>query len=556
MFMQIGQREVWTMNGRKARTLVTATLVAGALAFGSGISSGAEHSLDRLSRSMQETWKKYQNALQDRNIGQAVLRQLADDYKQAKSNFEKFKRSFKPLPAGSPTATPAGAPMEGVFNNSTPSTMTTTSTMPPNAIPKPQDDWAGPVLNTRVGIDETLKMVTTRQKIGEQDLDVVFESTTNNRLELQSGEAFWQSVTRDLQNASSSIHIQMFGMEADKTGWEFARLLAAKAKSGVKVRLVADRTGARMMGPKNLFKNTEEEKLFKFYKESGVEVVFYDRLTKGTSLKNKLDFYHYDHRKMFLIDGKTAYTGGYTLQASSRETKHDMMVKAEGTVVNQMQASFLRTFLYNKGAVETGTTEELRDRYFPPPTVVDGGDAKLELNVPRYRHTLTDSYMREIDAAKKYLYIINPYITNDEIVKKICAAAKRGVDVRIVHPGTAENPLNDINTRYHFEEMLKAGVKVYLYKGEKGLGKLHGKGLIRDDCFASIGSCNMDTMALRGNYEQNITSRNPTFVAGVRQDLFEKDFAVSTLYVPPASWWERFKIKAKGKATQILDRVD
>lgn len=526
------------MNNRATRNLMIATVVLGAMALGTGTPAQAENTLDRLSRTMQESWKKYQNALQDRNVGQAVMRQLADDYKQAKSNFEKFKRSFQPLPAGTPTAVPAGAPM------------------PPNAIPKPQETSPAPVLNTRIGIDETLKMMTTKQKIGEKDLDVVYEPTTNNKLELQVGETFWQSVTRDLQNASSSIHIQMFGMEADKTGWEFAKLLAAKAKAGVKVRIVADRSGARMMGPKNVLKTTEEEKLFKFYKDNGVEVVFYDRVTKGTDLKSKLDLFHFDHRKMFLIDGKTAYTGGYTLQTASRETKHDMMVRAEGSVVNQMQSSFMRTYMYNKGTLESGSTEELRARYFPPPTSTGGANAKLEMNIPRAGHTLTDSFMREIDAAKNYLYIISPYITNDDVVKKICAAAKRGVRVEIVVPGSAENPLNDVNMRYHFEEMRAAGVKINMYEGEKGLGKLHAKGLIRDDCFASIGSCNMDTMSLRGNYEQNIVSTDPAFVAKVRQDLFEKDFTVSKPYEPPKTWWGRFMIKAKGRATQLLDRFD
>jgi len=526
------------MNNRVTRNLAVATAILGAMTFGAPAVASAESPVDRLARTMQDSWRKYQTALQDQSLGQNALRKLADEYKQAKSNFEKFKRSLKPLANGSPSDMTAGAPL------------------PPNAIPRPQATFAGPVLNTRVGVDETLKMITTKQKVGEQDLDVAFESTTNNTLELQMGETFWQSVTRDIQNASSSIHIQMFGMEADKTGWEFARLLAAKAKAGVKVRIVADRSGARMINPKLLLSTSEEEKLFKFYKDNGVEVVLYNRVAMGTNLKSKLDPYHFDHRKMFLIDGKTAYTGGYTLQTPSRETKHDMMVKAEGLVVNQMQASFFRTFLYNKGAVEPGNAEELRARYFPPPTTTGGANAKLELNVPRFRHTLSDSYMREIDAAKNYLYIINPYITNDDVVKKLCAAAKRGVRVEIVVPGSAENPLNDVNMRYHFEEMRAAGVKINLYQGEKGTGKLHAKGMIRDDCFASIGSCNMDTMALRGNYEQNLVSTDPAFVAKVRQDLFEKDFTVSKPYEPPKTWWGRFMIKAKGRATQLLDRFD
>ena len=103
---------------------------------------------------------------------------------------------------------------------------------------------------------------------------------------------------------------------------------------------------------------------------------------------------------------------------------------------------------------------------------------------------------------------------------------------------------------------IKTGVIIHLYQGEKGLGKLHAKGMIADDKYASIGSCNFDTMSLRGNYEQNVVSRDPEFVAKVRRDLFEKDFTVSILYQPPASWWDRLKLKVMGGASQLLDRFD
>ncbi|MBF0499326.1 MAG: phosphatidylserine/phosphatidylglycerophosphate/cardiolipin synthase family protein [Candidatus Riflebacteria bacterium] len=405
-------------------------------------------------------------------------------------------------------------------------------------------------------VGTTIDKVVNQATIKEEDLDVKFPATNNNSLQLKMGEDFWQNVTKDIQNASSSIHIQMFGMEGDKTGWEFAKLLAAKAKSGVEVCIVADRSGARMEGLKNIYKNTEEEKLFKFYKDNGVKVVFYDRISRGTSLVKKLDFFHFDHRKMFIIDGKNAYSGGYTLQQPSREAKHDMMVNVQGSIVGQMEASYLLNFRYNGGTLAAKSREEVVEKYFPEPENNGSANASLMLNIPRGRHELTDTYLSEIDAAKNYLYIINPYITNDEMVAKICNAAKRKVRVDIVVPGSAENPLNDMNMRGHFEEMLKAGVKIHLYQGEKKLGKLHAKGLIRDDEFVSIGSCNMDTMALHGNYEQNIVSRDKTFVQKVRRDLFEKDFTVSTLYQPPTSWLERMKIKLKGNATQLLDRVD
>ncbi|MBF0407561.1 MAG: phosphatidylserine/phosphatidylglycerophosphate/cardiolipin synthase family protein [Candidatus Riflebacteria bacterium] len=405
-------------------------------------------------------------------------------------------------------------------------------------------------------ISRTISKVFSDSQVVESDMDIVFPETDDNYLMLLQGENFWDRVIKQMKNAKSSVHVQMFGMEADKTGWEIAELLCKKAKSGIEVRIVADRMGARMAGFRNVFSNTEEEKLFKFYSDNGVQVVFFDQISRGTTFSKKLDFYHFDHRKSFIIDGEIAFTGGYTLQRPSREEKHDLMIRAQGSVVNQMQASFLLSFRYNGGKMPSLSPEEIKRRYFPLKPSSAKMQAKLELNVPRGNHSLSDSYIREIDCARNYLYIINPYITDDDMVKHICAAAKRGVNTVLVLPGQAENKLNDANTRYHFEEFLLSGVKIYLYQGKKNLGKLHAKGLIRDDSFASFGSCNMDTMALRHNYEQNITSTNNLFVRQVKNELFERDFKVSQLFVPPEGFLEKAKIRLKGKATQILDRWD
>jgi len=405
-------------------------------------------------------------------------------------------------------------------------------------------------------VARVLEKITSGARVTEQDMNNSFEETNDNTLELQPDETFWHSVTKDIQGAKKSIHIQMFGMEADNTGWEFARMLAEKAKQGVDVVIVADRSGARMMGPKNVYSTTEEEKLFKFYKDNGVKVVFYARATKATTLGQKLDFFHFDHRKKFVIDGEIGYVGGYTLQQTSRETKHDMMVRCQGSVVQQMHAELMLSYLYSGGKIPPADAAKISARDFSPPQNRGTMNGRMTYNIPRGVHDVQADYLREIDSAKKYLYIINPYITNDEMIDHIAAAAKRGVDVRMVHPGSAENSLNDTGTRFHFEKLQKAGVKIYLYQGERGLGKLHAKGMIRDDSFASIGSTNMDTMSLRGNYESNVASKDAGFVKSVRENLFEKDFTVSTLYQPPKSLWERMKIKVKGGIAELVDRFD
>ncbi len=496
-------------------------------------------------RVMQDNLNKYTTAVMKKEYDPNEIVKLRTTYLESKARYETL-RFGKASPAPDLPQNPTG----------TTPTPDTASDSAPEATPVPATLPTTEGVSTSQAVRRAIRAISSGSKVTEKDLALKFQPTRDNHLEIKTGEDFWTSVIDDIKAASSSIHIQMFGMEADKTGWEFARMLADKVKQGVEVVIVADRSGARMMGLKNLFKTTEEEKLFNFYKASGVKVVFYDRVSRGTSILEKADFYHFDHRKGFIIDGKVGYVGGYTLQTPSREMKHDMMVRIHGSVVHQLQSSFLLNYLYNGGTIAETDQARLEEKYFPPPPVTGTMDGCLQFNIPRANHDVTQTYLDQIDAAKKYLYIINPYIPNDDMIKHIAAAGKRGVDVRLIHPGSAENPLNDLNTRGHFAKLLKAGVKIYLYKGERGLGKLHAKGMIRDDEFASIGSCNMDTMALRHNYEQNVVSTDRGFVISVRKNIFEKDFKVSELYKTPASLWERLKIKAGWAATGPLDRVD
>ncbi len=496
---------------------------------------GAEN-LQAAYQKMQQALTDYRDAVMNQ-ADQTVVSARRDAYSAAKNAYDQLKN------AGGEAADKARSTISAAST-----AMKKVSTV--------EREKAASELTTAQGVERALRKAATGEKVTETDLDISFNETNDNSLELQTGETFWQSLTRDLQSAKKSITIQMFGMEADKTGWEFARLLAEKAKQGVEVVLVADRSGARMAGAKNLVSTTEEEKLFEFYRQNGVKVVFYDRVSKASSVGQKLDFFHFDHRKKFIIDGQIGYVGGYTLQQESREKKHDMMVRCQGSVVNQMQTGLLLSYLYNGGKFASKDSADLRDRFFASPVVKGTSNARITYNIPRGVHDVHDDYKQQIDTAKKYLYVINPYITNNDLIDRLAAAAKRGVDVRIVHPASAENPLNDANTRFHFEKLQKAGVKIYMYEGEKGLGKLHAKGLIADDNFATIGSCNMDTMALRHNYESNIASKDPEFVKKVKRDLFEKDFTVSKLYEPPKSLWQRIKMKVKGGAAELLDRWD
>jgi len=419
------------------------------------------------------------------------------------------------------------------------------------------------IVNTH--IKYTLKKffdyLNNRRYITEADISLNFPVSSYNKLEIKAGrEDFWNSLINDIENAKYSININMFGMQADEWGWKFAKILAKKAKQGVKITIIADKSGARsdfLKNPKILFFKTKEQKLFEFYRKNGINVIFHSRfeIIKSKPGWQKLDFYHWDHRKYFIIDGKIGYTTGYTIEQHMRTKMFDTAIRAQGDIVRQMQANFFLNLGYVKGKFEIGDKREFMKTYFPPVRLKNSSKAKILVNIPRGVHQVTEAYLRNIRNARKKLYIINPYFTDDTIVRELKRASLRGVDVRVILPKHPENWFNTMNCEFHALELYNAGVKIYKFKGKDNLGMLHAKGMLVDDKVASVGSTNMDYMALHHNFEQNIESYDPEFIKKVEEKVYNYGFKYSDKWEPPGSFVKRVQIKLLGHFTQLFERL-
>lgn len=401
--------------------------------------------------------------------------------------------------------------------------------------------------------------------ITARDFVAGFPETHANRLELKiGGHEFWPALLADVAGAQSSIHVQLYGMHADEAGWQFARILAQRARQGVRVRIVADRIGADLSVVNYalawiLGRRPAMETLFAYCREHGIEVLVHDRwsqaLRKGR-LTDLFDWYHFDHRKFYVIDGRVAYVGGYTMRKELLEQMYDAMVRVEGEVVWQLQSSFLASFLDNGGRIEDESESRIIARYFPRVESMRRSAAAILMNLPNGRRSVSDTYRAEIRAARDYLYIMSPYISDNRIVELIKQAARRGVKVCLLIPERAENPINSLNCRYHCQDLVTAGVEVYEYVGERGLGQLHGKALVRDDVVATVGSCNLDALALEYNFEAHVISRDARFVHDVRQRLFEDAFRVSRRVQRLRPGWEWLYVNGGGRLLEVLDDID
>lgn len=377
------------------------------------------------------------------------------------------------------------------------------------------------------GFWDKLKAAFEKRAVpGRDDVALNFIETSSNRLTAMAGrEEFWPALIKDIQGAESSVVVHIFGFQADEWGWEVAMLLGKKAREGVKVHMLADRGGARMTA---MHKHASAE-IFRFFDQTGVKYAFYD---SSLNPLNRENFMHFDHRKYFIIDGKVSYTTGYTLEKHMRNEMFDLAVRAEGPVVGQMQASFFLNYFANGGSADEPGFDAFSGRYFPPPAAGGGMKARIAQNIPWRQHRVTESYYARISGARKNVYVINPYFTDDRIVESLITAAANGAEVKVVLPLNPENALNSRNSLYHAYRLHKKGVKVFLYEGPEKFGRLHAKGVYADDSFVSIGSCNMDAMALYHNFEQNIESTDRTFAAQAKRDVFERAVRESLPYEP------------------------
>ncbi|HEX2123661.1 MAG TPA: cardiolipin synthase [Thermoanaerobaculia bacterium] len=307
---------------------------------------------------------------------------------------------------------------------------------------------------------------------------------------LQNGDGFFPPLMRDIAAARESVHIETFIWYDGTLARQLAKLLAQKAREGVEVRVLVDASGGRQL---------DDEELA-MLESAGAKVAHFHpiRLSNLGRLNNR------DHRKLMIIDGRIAYTGGHGIadtwlgNGQDREHWRDTGLRLTGPVVNRLQGCFAENWVEETGEIPAG------DKYFP----------KLPPSGPTAAHVAYTSpsgsvssvqilYYLAIKAARREIVIQNPYLLPDrEALEALEEAVQRGVDVKIMVPSddATDSALVQHASHHHFGTMLKRGVKIWEY--EKTL--LHQKVIIVDGIWSSVGSTNFDDRSFQLNDEVNI----------------------------------------------------
>ncbi len=327
------------------------------------------------------------------------------------------------------------------------------------------------------------------------------------------GRPWWESLLDDLEKAERFIFLEFFIIKEGKMWDAILDLLERKAKEGVEVRLMYDDIGCAFLLPKYYDRIIEKK---------GIKCVAFNRLVPFLSLvlNNR------DHRKIVVIDGKVAYTGGINLSDEYINYEHpygdhwkDTGIRIEGKAVWNFTVMFLQMWNMSR------YTEEDYTRYYYPFEKRYGAEGFVQpyVDTPFDDETLGENvYLNMIGAAERYVWIYTPYlVTDNEMITALKLAAKRGVDVRIVTPGVPDKKFVYWLTQSNYQNLIGAGVRIFQYAP----GFIHAKCVLVDDESAAVGTINFDYRSFYHHFECGVYLYRAQAVEELKKDM-EKTFRV------------------------------
>ncbi len=321
--------------------------------------------------------------------------------------------------------------------------------------------------------------------------------TGNKVTPLVDGPDTFRQMRRYIQEARSSVHVETYIFTDDALGAEFANLLIDEARQGIEVRVIVDALGSI----------TTASTLFATMRESGVQLLEFRPLLSLNTLPWR--YHNRDHRKLLIVDGKVAFTGGLNISgtyASSsnlrpgpergvKEAWRDTHARVEGPVVQQFQAIFFETWARLGGEAGADT-----HKYFPalPHMGSDVVAAVASAGVRQKDESIYSTYMAAAENAAQRIWITQAYfLPPPELKRALMAAAQRGVDVRVLVPGFTDSGVVFYASRAGYEELLQAGIRLF----EVNEALLHAKTAVIDGSLSVIGSANLDYRSFLHNNE-------------------------------------------------------
>lgn len=348
--------------------------------------------------------------------------------------------------------------------------------------------------------------------------------STAQRIDMLSdGGATFDALLRAIAEAQQHVHLEYYIVEPDHVGTAIRDALIRAVARGVRVRLLADAVGSARLNWRFL----------KPLRDAGGEVVFFHPFRLAT-LKPLLNLR--THRKIVVVDGRLGFAGGVNLTDQQDERRRpdafrDLHLRIEGEAVHGLQAVFIEDWMYatrrplvQHGLFPTLPPGELAAQWLP-----SGPDNRWE---PIHR-----VLVQAIHDASERLWLVTPYFVPTESARiALTSAALRGVDVRLLVPRRADTWLVTLASRSFFDELLRAGVRVYEYLPRM----LHTKAMLVDDGLCVLGSANFDERSFRLNFELCVALHGRAPAAALAT-ILQADLAQAREVTRPRglSFWHR-----------------
>jgi cardiolipin synthase len=330
-----------------------------------------------------------------------------------------------------------------------------------------------------------------------------------NKVEvLLNGDQIFPAMLKAIREAKTSITFETYIYWSGSIGQEFTDALSERARAGVKVHVLLDWIGSMKI----------DDASMDAMRRAGVQLHRYHKPVwwKLARMNNRT------HRKLLIVDGRIGFTGGVGIadkwRGNGQDEDHwrDTHFRVEGPVVGQMQAVFIDNWTKATGAVLDG------DTYFPALAPQGTMPAQMFSSSPTGgSESMHLMYLMAITAARHTIHLSNAYFVPDELaVKALVAAARRGVEVRIITPGKIiDSDVVRAASRERWGELLKAGVKIAEYQPTM----YHVKALVVDSLLVSVGSTNFDNRSFVLNDEANLNVLDADF-AKQQEAVFDADW--------------------------------
>jgi cardiolipin synthase len=332
---------------------------------------------------------------------------------------------------------------------------------------------------------------------------------------LVDGPGFFTELDRQIAAARRAIDLQVFIFDNDDIAMRYADALKRRSAE-VPVRVLFDDLGstfAYSAAPETLGPHG-------FVPHSDMRVYLRDR-SKVRARRILSPWLACDHTKLLVFDHNVALLGGMNIGREYYSEWHDLMVRVEGPVVGTLSREFSRAW---RKAGPWGDFALFRQPAIfrrPAPLAAGIPLRVLRTDAAEGRHEILDASLLAIRGARRRIWIENPYFAHDDIALAVEAAARRGVDVRVIIPGRGDSTIMDAGNLSTANGLIRAGAKVFQYPK-----MTHLKAMICDD-WACVGSANFDTLSMRINRELNLAFVHPASVEGLHKSVFQPDFSRS-----------------------------